>query len=164
MRILTKILFQLTYKKCTENQTRNIIRFAATSTDVRKEKIMDLVDEIEHNQSPTIKGFGISLDTNFVQVNGRLLDAPRIQYANGVTKPTKGVWNKVDIKNQSLKFLLPKTNSKWGIFNVHFKEFEEVNEIDHPQLEDLANMVCSNKKKFGGKWFFLSENVRLLAC
>lgn len=113
---------------------------------MRKEKIMDLVDEIEHNQSPTIKGFGISLDTNFVQVNGRLLDAPRIQYANGVTKPTKGVWNMVDIKNQNLKYLLPKTNSKWGILNVHFKEFEEVNEIDHPQLEDLANMVCSNKK------------------
>lgn len=64
---------QVINKKCTENQTRNIIKTAATSTDVRKQKIMALLQKITHNQSPVIRGFGLSIDGDFTKVPARLL-------------------------------------------------------------------------------------------
>lgn len=60
-------------KKCTENQTRAIIKTAATSTDVRKQKIMKLLSQITHNQSPVIRGFGLSIDGDFTKVPVRQL-------------------------------------------------------------------------------------------
>lgn len=60
-------------KRCTENQTRSIIRVAATSTDIRKQKIMALLEKITHNESPVIRGFGLSIDTEFAKVPARLL-------------------------------------------------------------------------------------------
>lgn len=60
-------------KKCTENQTRNIIRKAATSTNERKDKIDDLVRQIAHNDSPIIRGFGLNVDPRFTEVPARQL-------------------------------------------------------------------------------------------
>lgn len=65
--------FQVINKKCTENQTRAIIKIAATSTDLRKQKIMNLLRQITHNQSPVIRGFGLSIDGDFTKVQPRLL-------------------------------------------------------------------------------------------
>lgn len=66
-------IFQVINKKCTENQTRNIIRTAATSTDDRKQKIMNLLRQITHNQSPVIQGFGLNVDGDFIKVPARQL-------------------------------------------------------------------------------------------
>lgn len=132
---------QVINKKCTENQTRNIIRFAATSTDVRKQKIMDLINQIKHNQSPIIKGFGLSLGTDFVKVPPRLLDPPKIQYKNKTLQPQKGVW-----RGEGMEFLVPKyTATKWGILNTNFRTQQN-------ELNDLAGQVSTRyglNNKFG---------------
>lgn len=131
---------QVINKKCTENQTRNIIRFAATSTDVRKQKILDLINQIKHNQSPTIKGFGLSLGTDFVKVSARLLDPPKIQYGKNISlQPKRGVWT-----GEGKEFLVPKyTPTKWGILNTNFRTQQN-------ELNDLAGQVstryCLNNK------------------
>lgn len=72
---MSKILlaFQVINKKCTENQTRNIIKIAATNTDTRKQKIMDLLRKITHNQSPVIRGFGLNIEGEFTKVPVRQL-------------------------------------------------------------------------------------------
>lgn len=71
-------------KKCTETQTRNIIKTAATSTDVRKDKIMNLLRQITHNQSPVIRGFGLGIEGEFTKVPARQLGTTRLQ--NSIAK------------------------------------------------------------------------------
>lgn len=121
-------------KKCTENQTRNLIREAATNTEVRKSKIMDLLRTIRHNNAPIIQGFGLKIATDFAKVPARKLDAPEIQYKNDSVKVTKGVW-KVD--NQ--QFLIPEKASNWAIINFSSR-------IQRNQVDDLAkqvyNLIC----------------------
>lgn len=141
---------QVINKKCTENQTRNIIRFAATSTDVRKQKIMDLVNQIKHNQSKTIQGFGLNVGNDFVKAPARLLDAPKIQYAaNKIVQPQRGVWS-----SERMEFLIT-DNSKvtWGILNTSFRT--KPNEVD-----DLARMVIIKRKLC----WFQNVNFYLIFC
>lgn len=92
-----------------------------------------MLNQISHNQSPTIKGFGLSLDEKFVKVPARLLDAPKIQYANGTVQPQKGVW-----RGENMKFLIPMgTNTckiKWGILNTNFRTSEN-------DINEFASMV-----------------------
>lgn len=116
-------------KKCTENQTRNIIRFAATSTDERKKKIMDLVNQIRHNNSSTIQGFGLGIDTNFTKVPARQLEAPKIQYGNRTLVPSRGVW-----RGEGMQFLMPERATAWSILNTNFRTKQN-------ELNDLAQMV-----------------------
>lgn len=117
-------------KKCTETQTRNIIKFAATSTDVRKTKILNLLNQIRHNNSPTIRGFGLGIEADFAKVPARLLDAPGIQYGNNrVTRPLKGVW-----KNENMQFLMPEAATEWSILNTNFRTRQN-------ELDEFARMV-----------------------
>lgn len=107
--------FQAINRKCTENQTRALIKVAATSTDVRKNKIMALLDQIKHNQSPIIQGFGLELDTNFAKVPARCLDPPKIQYAgNKLVEVKNGVW-----RGEGMPFLIPESANKWAILNAN---------------------------------------------
>lgn len=121
-------------KKCTENQTRKIIRFAATNTDLRKEKIMKLVTQIAHNQSPIIRGFGLQVDMKFAEVPARCLDPPRIQYdKNKLVDVRNGVWH-----GEGMPFLIPESANKWAILNTN-------NRTRTNELQDLALAVsfCS---------------------
>lgn len=104
-------LLQAVNKKCTENQTRNMIKVAATSTDERRQKIMDMLRQITHNQSPTLKQFGIQVSTEFANVPARILPAPTLEYNNNKTVvPAKGQW-RVD----NLQFLQPKALTRYAV-------------------------------------------------
>lgn len=116
-------------RKCTENQTRNLIREAATNTEVRKNKIMDLLRTISHNNAPIIQGFGLQIATDFAKVPARKLDAPEIQYQNSCARVNKGVWK---IENQ--QFLIPEKASNWAIINFS-------NRTRRNHLDELAKQV-----------------------
>lgn len=125
--------FQVINKKCTENQTRNIIRYAATSTDDRKNKIMELLRQITHNQSPIIRGFGLQVDQNFAKVPVRQLDPPSLVYGGNKTMtPRNGVW-----RGENMQFLMPTTGVEWAILNTNVR-------TRHNELEELAKMVRCN--------------------
>ncbi|KAG4066948.1 hypothetical protein HA402_007696 [Bradysia odoriphaga] len=114
-------------RKCTENQTRKIIRIAATSTDVRKSKIMEMLGKIQHNQSPIVRSFGLELDTNFAKVQGRCLKAPSIVYGNNrLVEVKNGVW-----RGEGMPFLIPESVNKWAILNVNQRTRND-------ELNDLA--------------------------
>lgn len=102
---------QAVNKKCTETQTRNMIKIAATSTDVRRSKIMDMLKRIAHNESPTLKQFGIEVGSGFTNVPARVLPAPVLEYQNNKTvMPAKGQW-RID----NLQFLQPVTLTRYGV-------------------------------------------------
>ncbi len=124
-------------RKCTENQTRTIIKEAATSTDSRKQKIMALLDKVKHNQSPIIRGFGLAVDMNFAKVSARCLTAPKIQYAdNKLVEVKNGVW-----RGEGMPFLIPESANKWAILNANQRTRPD-------ELQDLARMVFSRRAFF----------------
>lgn len=71
-----------------------MINISATSTDVRKDRILQKMREINHNESDVLKKLHLTIDfKNFLKVNARCLSAPTIQY--GQTKEAKvmyGAW------------------------------------------------------------------------
>lgn len=87
-----------------------MIKVAATSTDVRKQKIMSMLQQIAHNQSPTLNQFGIQLGTAFANVPARILPAPTLEYRNKTVVPAKGQW-RID----NLQFLQPMTLTRYGV-------------------------------------------------
>lgn len=86
---------------------------------------MDLFNQIRHNQSTTVRGFGLNVDDKFITVPARQLNAPNIQYANSKTvTPFKGAWNMDDRRNQieNCTFLITNTDREWGILNTNVGE------------------------------------------
>lgn len=98
-------------KKCTENQAHNLIRFAATSTDVWKEK---LLGQIKQNDSSIIRDFGMSLD---------------MEYATRTVDVVDGVW-----RGKSQPFPFPESANNLAIFNAN-------NRTRMNELQDSAGMV-----------------------
>ncbi|KAH8303615.1 hypothetical protein KR018_007140, partial [Drosophila ironensis] len=95
-------------------QVANMIKFAATSTNERKSKIMHLLDFFKHNLDPTISRFGISIDKDFIVVHTRTLNPPQLEYRDRrLASPRNGSW-----RMDQLKFLEPKPkNHKWAILH-----------------------------------------------
>ncbi|XP_053679147.1 protein argonaute-2 [Anopheles nili] len=106
-------------KQHPEECTREIIRHAATNTQVRKDKIMKLSGQINYNNCPTLKNFGIAVGNEFEKVPARIIDAPSLEYANNdQIKPMRGVW-----RGENKSFLIPSpaaTNQpmRWRILNL----------------------------------------------
>lgn len=98
-------------KKCNEEQTRNMIKESATSTDVRKQKIMDILRKIGHNNSKCLNQFGLSVGNEFTQIPARILDPPMLEYSGTKTaRPQKGAWNPAG------PFLIPMKIENWAIY------------------------------------------------
>lgn len=103
---------QATNRKVTPNCVAKMIRYSATSTDERKRKIMDLLKRIDYASSNgEVKGFGINVDKNFQNVDGRVINPPAIKYKNGNDQPRNGVWRgKIFMET-------PAQQIKWAIIN-----------------------------------------------
>ncbi|XP_051175773.1 protein argonaute-2-like isoform X2 [Leptopilina boulardi] len=100
---------QATNKKMNEQQTSNMIRHAATGTDIRRQKIMDSFNKIRHNQNPCLNEFGLSISGEFEKVKARVLDPPVLTYNRDV-HVSRGVW-------RASNFLDPKSllDNEWTI-------------------------------------------------
>lgn len=110
--LCTIVKDQVVNRKMTENQTRNMIRYAATNTDVRKDNIKHAITEAEFNKSPAVNEFGIKVVERFLQLDGRVLDPPDLEYLNNaIARPKKGVW-------RSNRFLHGASINKWTILNL----------------------------------------------
>ncbi|RZC31785.1 Piwi, PAZ, and/or DUF1785 domain containing protein [Asbolus verrucosus] len=98
-------------RKMNENQTSAMIKKSATSTTVRKSKIMDSLQKARYNNDPCIREFGFSVNNQFERLEARILTPPSLLYAGNTTvTPSKGVW-RVDRG----RFLIGATIKKWTI-------------------------------------------------
>ncbi|KAL4218512.1 argonaute 1 [Mactra antiquata] len=83
-------------KKLTDNQTSTMIKATARSAPDREKEINNLVRKANFNSDPYLQTFGISILPQMVDVHGRVLNPPKIQYG-GRTKaqaiPNQGVWD-----------------------------------------------------------------------
>ncbi|KFB40608.1 AGAP011537-PA-like protein [Anopheles sinensis] len=127
-------------KQHPEACTAAIIKFAATSTDVRKQKIMNLVRSINYGQCPTYLDFGIGVGNDFEKVPARIIDPPNIEYASKkVVRPMRGTW-----RAEGMPFIQPSTTIskqplRWRILNLD----QQTNES---QIEAFGNMLFRQAK------------------
>ncbi|KAH8330052.1 hypothetical protein KR067_002477, partial [Drosophila pandora] len=119
-------------------QVANMIKFAATSTNVRKEKIMHLLDFFKHNLDPTISRFGIRIANDFIVVHTRTLNAPQLEYKdNKWASPRNGSW-----RMDNMKFLEPKIKAhKWAVLYCNGGR-----PIPFSQLSDFERQMLNQSK------------------
>ncbi|XP_015790047.1 protein argonaute-2 isoform X3 [Tetranychus urticae] len=83
-------------KKLTDMQTSTMIKATARSAPDREREINNLVVKADFNHDPYIKEFGLSISNTMMEVKGRVLPPPKLQYG-GRTKqqalPNSGVWD-----------------------------------------------------------------------
>lgn len=111
-----------------------MIKFAATSTTERKNKIMNLLKYFNHNADPTISRFGIHIAGDFITVSTRCLVPPQLEYNNRTFKgPMNGSWY-MD-KCQFLK--VNQKSHKWAILNC------ESSRIPYGKLSEIESLVSA---------------------
>ena len=83
-------------KKLTDMQTSTMIKATARSAPDREREINSLVSKADFNNDPYVKEFGLSISNSMMEVKGRVLSPPKLQYG-GRTKqqaiPNQGVWD-----------------------------------------------------------------------
>ena len=83
-------------KKLTDMQTSTMIKATARSAPDREREINNLVRKADLNNDPYVQEFGLNISRNLMEVRGRVLPAPKLQYG-GRTKqqalPNQGVWD-----------------------------------------------------------------------
>ena len=100
-------------KKLTEIQTANLIRHTAKPADERERIINRKVSDGNFNNDPIIKEFGLKINTKMVEVEGRVLPPPTLQYNRGgkvIPPPNKGCW---DMRSKT--FFKGVTVTNWAI-------------------------------------------------
>lgn len=83
-------------KKLTDMQTSTMIKATARSAPDREREINSLVRKADFNTDPYVQEFGLSISNTMMEVRGRILPPPKLQYG-GRTKqqaiPNQGVWD-----------------------------------------------------------------------
>lgn len=72
-------------KKLTDMQTSTMIKATARSAPDREREINNLVRKADLNNDPYVQEFGLNVSRNLMEVRGRVLPAPKLQYG-GRTK------------------------------------------------------------------------------
>ncbi|XP_034111510.1 protein argonaute-2 isoform X2 [Drosophila albomicans] len=127
------------------NQVSAMIKFAATSTNVRKQKIMDLLKHFNHNADPSVSRFGIRITNDFITVASRLLMAPQLEYnGKNFQSPSNGSW----YMNRCQFLKTHEKQHKWSIMDC------DKSRIQYGKLEELASLVLQQSR---------NVNVRLEA-
>lgn len=92
----------------------NIIKYSATSTDERRDKIDKLLRRIEFDTAGTVLQFGVNVKKTFENVDARVINPPDIAYNGGrTTKPFKGAWRQDNLRFKTTQ----QAPIKWSILN-----------------------------------------------
>lgn len=83
-------------KKLTDMQTSTMIKATARSAPDREREINNLVRKADFNNDPYMREFGLTISTAMMEVRGRVLPPPRLQYGGRTRQqalPNQGVWD-----------------------------------------------------------------------
>ena len=128
-------------KRLDENGTRNMIRQTAKPPSERKDRIKMNLKNMKNSfkDDEFASSFGITVDDNFIDIEARVLTAPKLSYRNGRSKGNEtvkqlaeqnllnnefvdgGKWNMrppARPGSKDSKFIYPKTLSNWGVLDL----------------------------------------------
>uniref|UniRef100_A0AAR5NZG1 Protein argonaute-1 n=1 Tax=Dendroctonus ponderosae TaxID=77166 RepID=A0AAR5NZG1_DENPD len=90
-------------KKLTDMQTSTMIKATARSAPDREREINNLVRRADFNNDEYVQEFGLTISTSMMEVRGRILPPPKLQYGGRVASlsgqskqqacPNQGVWD-----------------------------------------------------------------------
>ncbi|KAF4523696.1 Argonaute-1 [Ephemera danica] len=86
-------------KKLTDMQTSTMIKATARSAPDREREINNLVRKADFNNDSYVQEFGLTISNNMMEVRGRVLPPPKLQYGGRVSSlsgqalPNQGVWD-----------------------------------------------------------------------
>lgn len=96
LEVCTIVGGQRCIKKLTDMQTSTMIKATARSAPDREYEINNLVQKADFNNDPYVKEFGLSISDLMMEVKGRVLQPPKLQYGGRTrqqTIPNQGVWD-----------------------------------------------------------------------
>ncbi|KAK4336898.1 hypothetical protein RND71_043463 [Anisodus tanguticus] len=83
-------------KKLTDMQTATMIKATAKSAPEREMEINKLVEKAGFHKDPFVQEFGLQVSKSMLEVKGRVLQPPSLQYGgkeNNPAAPRQGVWD-----------------------------------------------------------------------
>ena len=72
-------------KKLTDMQTSTMIKATARSAPDREREINNLVRKADFNNDSYVQEFGLTISNNMMEVRGRVLPPPKLQYGGRVS-------------------------------------------------------------------------------
>ncbi|KAJ2256324.1 hypothetical protein GGH98_001570 [Coemansia sp. RSA 454] len=98
--------------KLDDRQTADMVRFACQRPDENRNRIEDVLKQLNFAESPVTAAFGLTLTSRLAEVESRVLPAPIINYGRASQEPTlspaSGAWNmrgkRVSTPGASLEF------------------------------------------------------------
>ena len=130
-------------KKLTEMQTFSLIRHTAQSAYERERIISKIVADARFNDDPIVQAFGLKINTKMVEMEGRVLPPPTLQYNHGVKvtpPPNRGCW---DMRGKT--FFKGVTVTNWAVIctmperNCSCMKF--IQELQHQSKEMGMDMM-----------------------
>jgi len=103
-------------KKLGDQQLATLIRSAAKPANERQKEIENWVQKAAINEDPVAKAFGISMERDMVNLKGRVLEPPQLEYGDKMyVKPNKGAW---DISRGNYQFKKSGSLDSWAIISL----------------------------------------------
>ncbi|XP_058728343.1 protein argonaute 4-like [Vicia villosa] len=94
-------------------QRSSLIEMSRQKPQERMRVLSDALKSSNYDSEPMLRNCGISITSGFTQVDGRVLEAPRLKFGNGEDfNPRNGKWN---LNNK--KFVEPVKIVKWAVVN-----------------------------------------------
>ena len=112
MEVCTIVKGQHKLGELTGDQQANMIKYSAKPAFEREKIIQQIANREIVLNDPLLAHYGIRPSNKMIEVNGRVLDTPTINYSNKSIRPRDGSWNL-----RGKVFSLGKTMDNWGILD-----------------------------------------------
>jgi len=127
-------------KKLGDQQLATLIRSAAKPADERQREIEQWVKHANINNDPVAKQFGIHMEHKMVQLQGRVLKAPELEYRDKMTvRPQKGAW---DMGRGGFRFKKSIDLQYWAIVSLDDR-------TDHKMIKNFVGFLQDQAERAG---------------
>ncbi|KAG0012896.1 Eukaryotic translation initiation factor 2C [Podila clonocystis] len=127
-------------KKLDPNQTAEMIKGTCMRPQQRADKIMNNIATLKFESNEYMKAFNLEVDKEMAVIPARVLQPPKIQYANYATcNPSFGGWK----LSQSHKMYTGSKLESWGVL-VYESEQRFAKTIVEAFLRDLTSTLIEN--------------------
>ena len=124
MEVCTIMKGQPKLGELTRDQTANMIKYSAKPAFEREKVIQQIANREIVPNDPLLVHYGIKPSNKMVEVNGRVLNTPTINYSNKTIRPRNSSWNL-----RGKVFSNGKTMDNWGILD--FVDVRNVRQFIH---------------------------------
>ncbi|OLL23587.1 Protein argonaute [Neolecta irregularis DAH-3] len=135
----------------TQDITSKIIRHAAKPPRERKEMIQNNVQQLDWARDPFLRDYGLEIDRNMMEITGRLIKPPKLQYFNNRPANYKepGKW---DLRG--LRFVKAAQLANWAVI-----VFEREQKINLRAVQDFITTFVSEGTNYGMRFHVPQPNI-----